>query len=146
MNLVRLLYVSKLKKNKNAVKDLMDILTEAITYNSPHEIYGALYFGNGYFVQCLEGERDKLEHLFYKKIIRDPRHEQCEVIYLEPIKSRLFANWHMKYAAFNKEVMHFFKNHHLEAFNPYLLTNHTISPFINLLAKQKDGISTLRLK
>ena len=88
MNLVRLLYVSKLKKNKNAVKDLMDILTEAITYNSPHEIYGALYFGNGYFVQCLEGERDQLEHLFYKKIIRDHRHEQCEVIYFEPIKSQ----------------------------------------------------------
>lgn len=34
MNLVRLLYVSKLKKNKNAVKDLMDILTEAITWQS----------------------------------------------------------------------------------------------------------------
>ena len=65
MNDFRLLYVSKIKSNINPVNDLYDILTEAVAFNSLNEIYGVLYYGNDYFIQCLEGQKDKVEYLFY---------------------------------------------------------------------------------
>lgn len=52
---VRLLYVSKLKDCANPMNELFNILTEALDFNNPNQIYGALYYGNNYFVQCLEG-------------------------------------------------------------------------------------------
>jgi len=55
MNDVRLLYVSKFKDERYSTSELYNILTEALEFNELHKIYGALYFGNNYFVQCLEG-------------------------------------------------------------------------------------------
>ena len=146
MNDIRLLYVSKLKSTANSMNELSNILTQALNFNGPNRIYGALYYGNNYFVQCLEGEKDTVEHLFYKKILRDPRHENCEILSLENIETRIFTDWHMKYAIFHKEVLNFFSEHHLDDFNPYLLNLKTIPLFIELLSKQPDGFETLKIQ
>ncbi|EET82088.1 BLUF domain-containing protein [Acinetobacter radioresistens] len=140
---VRLLYVSKLKDCANPMNELFNILTEALNFNTPHKIYGALYYGNGYFVQCLEGEREKVEHLYFQKILKDPRHEECEVLFLENIDERMFSKWHMKYASYHKDVINFFMDKHKESFNPYLLTNETIPDFVDLLSRQPDSFYTL---
>ena len=58
MNDVRLLYVSKFKDERYSTSELYNILTEALEFNELHKIYGALYFGNNYFVQCLEGTEE----------------------------------------------------------------------------------------
>ncbi len=141
---VRLLYVSKLKDCANPMNELFNILTEALDFNNPNQIYGALYYGNNYFVQCLEGDKEKVEHLFYNKILRDIRHEQCEIMFFENINERLFSNWHMKYAIFHKDILRFFCEHHLDEFNPYLLNTGTIPNFIDLLAKQPDSYYSLK--
>jgi len=146
MNNVRLLYVSKFKINANSVNVLYDILTEALNFNSLNGICGALYCGNNYFVQCLEGPKEKVEHLFYKKILKDPRHENCEVLYFEDIDIPLFSTWYMKYALIHKEVMNFFYQHHNDNFNPYLLNASTIPHFIELLSKHNDSFAILRSK
>ena len=146
MNDIRLLYVSKLKSTANSMNELYNILTEFLIFNGPNRIYGALYYGNNYFVQCLEGEKDTVEQLFYKKILRDPRHENCEILSLENIETRIFTYCHMKYAIFHKEVLNFFSEHHLDDFNPYLLNLKTIPLFIELLSKQPDGFETLKIQ
>ena len=64
---VRLLYVSKLKDCANPMNELFNILTEALVFNNLNHIYGALYYGNNYFVQCLEGNKDQVEHLYFKR-------------------------------------------------------------------------------
>ena len=146
MNDFRLLYVSKIKSNINPVNDLYDILTEAVAFNSLNEIYGVLYYGNDYFIQCVEGQKDKVEYLFYEKILKDPRHENCEVLYFENIEECFFSSWHMKYAIIHKEVIEFFKNYHNDEFNPYLLNAETIPAFIDVLSKHDDSFAILKSK
>lgn len=146
MNDVRLLYVSKFKSKINPLSELWDILSEALDFNRLNQIYGALYYGNNYFVQCLEGQKDKVEHLFYKKIVKDPRHENCEILSFENIETYLFSTWHMKYAMFHKEVLDFFSDCHNDEFNPYLLNPSTIPAFIELLSKNDDSFSSLKSK
>ena len=102
MSDARILYVSKLYDCDDPKKDLFDILTEAVKFNSLNSIFGVLYYGNGYFVQCLEGKRDQIEKLFYEKILKDPRHKNCELMYSEDISENFFSRWNMKYAIIHK--------------------------------------------
>lgn len=126
------------------MNELFNILTEALVFNNLNHIYGALYYGNNYFVQCLEGNKEQVEHLYFKKILKDPRHENCEIMMLENIDDRMFSGWHMKYAIFHKDITAFFAKNHLDEFNPYLLNTETIPNFIDLLSKQPDSFYTLK--
>lgn len=146
MNDVRLLYVSKFKSKINPLSELCDILSEALNFNGLNQIYGALYYGNNYFVQCLEGQKDKVEYLFYEKILKDPRHENCEILSFENIEKYLFSTWHMKYAMLHTEVVDFFSDYHNDEFNPYLLNTSTIPAFLELLGEQGDSFSILKSK
>ena len=144
MSDARLLYVSKLYDCEDPMNDLFNILTEALNFNSRNAIFGALYYGNGYFVQCLEGDRNKIEDLFYKKILKDPRHKNCEVLYFEDVNDRLFSDWHMKYANIQQDILGFFAEHNLDEFNPYTLNAETIPQFIQILASLNDHAYTLK--
>ncbi|WP_180048123.1 BLUF domain-containing protein [Acinetobacter sp. YH12243] len=144
MSDARLLYVSKLYDCEDPMNDLFNILTEALNFNSRNAIFGALYYGNGYFVQCLEGDRNKIEDLFYEKILKDPRHKNCEVLYFEDVNDRLFSDWHMKYANIHQDILGFFAEHNLDEFNPYTLNAETIPQFIQILASLNDHAYTLK--
>ncbi|MFT4021935.1 MAG: BLUF domain-containing protein [Acinetobacter sp.] len=143
MSDARILYVSKLKECDNPMDELFNILTTALDFNSRNSICGALYYGNGYFVQCLEGDKDKISDLFHSKILNDPRHENCELMYYEDIIQKIFSKWHMKYAIFHKDIVNFFSEHNIDEFNPYTLSLDTIPQFIKLLSKQTDSYYTL---
>lgn len=133
----RLLYVSKaLHPWETLDPVLMDILSEAIAFNSKNNITGVLYYGQGFFVQCLEGDKQSVENLFYQKILKDPRHHHCEILYAADIETSLFHQWSMKFAPVNKNIRDFFEYYHLDDFNPYLLTENTTLPFIHVLAKE----------
>ena len=143
MSDARILYVSKLYDCDDPKNDLFDILTEALNFNALNSIYGALYYGNGYFVQCLEGKRDAIENLFYEKILKDRRHKNCKLMYSEDISKNLFSRWNMKYAIIHKDIIDFFSEYKIDEFNPYTLSASTIPQFIELLAKQSDSYYTL---
>lgn len=65
MESVRLLYVSKIKNiDSNLKTNLIEILDEAVDFNYRHDITGVLYYGHGYFVQCLEGPKSLIDDLF----------------------------------------------------------------------------------
>ena len=137
MPAIQLLYVSKTNSEHHQIKnDLMEILTEAVQFNSRNGIMGVLYYGNGYFVQCLEGEEKTVHDIFYTKIIKDPRHQNCEILASKYIDHSLFQRWSMKFAPINKKMKAFFEQHHIDEFNPYLLTHHTTEPFIQLLSEE----------
>ncbi|OUY07561.1 BLUF domain-containing protein [Acinetobacter populi] len=133
----RLLYVSKAQQAWQTLDPvLMDIISEAVAFNSENNITGVLYYGHGFFVQCLEGDKPVVEHLFYQKILKDPRHHHCEILYAEDIDTLLFDQWSMKFAPVNKNIKDFFEDYHLDEFNPYLLTENTTLPFIHVLAQE----------
>ena len=139
MSLIGFMYASKTNSEHSQIKqDLIDILTEAVKFNSHNDITGVLYYGNGYFLQYLEGEKEQVESLFYKLILKDSRHQNCEIIFSEPSEQRLFKHWSMKFAPINTKIKEFFHHHHVDEFNPYLLNTTSIPSFIELLVDQPN--------
>lgn len=60
-------YTSKaLSDPQSLLSDLRDILNEAHHFNYLNHIYGVLYFADGYFFQCLEGDQTTIMQLFEK--------------------------------------------------------------------------------
>ncbi|GAA0804827.1 BLUF domain-containing protein [Cupriavidus gilardii] len=91
--LVRLLYASRARQP--ADEGLVDtIVATSIERNPPQGITGVLCYGNGVFVQALEGARAEVSAL-YHRIAKDPRHEDVVLLHYEEIGERQFAGWAM---------------------------------------------------
>jgi hypothetical protein len=76
--LIQLVYISRsnlaaLSNNHNIHPQVSQILGKSRRNNRAKKIVGALYFGNGYFFQCLEGEESDLLAL-YETMHADTRH------------------------------------------------------------------------
>lgn len=137
----RLMYVSKSTETFEQLDPVLtDIITQSIHFNGKNQITGVLYYGNGYFLQYLEGDQEVVEALFYQKIVKDHRHYHCEIIYAEHTDQPLFSRWSMKFAPINNNIKNFFLERHLDGFNPYLLTQHSIPDFIEILIMAPDHI------
>ncbi|EKU51412.1 MULTISPECIES: BLUF domain-containing protein [Acinetobacter] len=139
MESVRLLYVSKIKNiDSNLKTTLIEILDEAVDFNYRHNITGVLYYGHGYFVQCLEGTKTAIDDLFYNSIVKDERHVNCEILYYVECEDKFFSQWSMKFSPINQNITDFFMKYHLEEFNPYLLTAETVEKFVAVLAGEPE--------
>lgn len=90
--LVRLLYASR---SKGVTSETIDaILAQSRGHNPAHGITGILCHSGDMFMQVLEGGREAVNHL-YRKISRDPRHEDVTLLHYEEISERRFAGWTM---------------------------------------------------
>ena len=74
--------------------ELSRILHVARTRNRSKSITGCLLFSDRYFVQLLEGERALVSKL-YSQIAADTRHRDVELVEVQPIETRDFADWDM---------------------------------------------------
>ncbi|MBY4896834.1 BLUF domain-containing protein [Cupriavidus sp. AU9028] len=87
--LVRLLYASRARQPASA--DLLEaIAATSIENNAALGITGVLCYGNGMFLQALEGDRAEVSRL-YHRIVADPRHEDVVLLHFEEILQRDFA-------------------------------------------------------
>ena len=122
--------------------DLREVLNEAHHFNYVNNIHGVLYFADGYFFQCLEGEQVTTLELL-DKIKQDPRHQQIYVFNPQHISQGHFKDWSMKFVRKNSLVSEFFQQHLQQAkFNPYLLNEGSIAALIPLLADiQMDEVA-----
>nr|MBV6630801.1 BLUF domain-containing protein [Oceanococcus sp. HetDA_MAG_MS8] len=94
-SLVQLCYVS-VPSNSLTLADVDDILHSARHNNLRHGITGVLSFGNGYFLQILEGAHSAVEST-YETICLDPRHSHVKRVQLIGISQRNFDGWAMSY-------------------------------------------------
>ncbi len=81
--------------------DLSLLLRHARKNNRYLNLTGMLLYCEGSFMQVLEGYKDSLDMLF-AKILRDPRHRNCQILLRNPIETRLFEDWYMGF----KSVSH----------------------------------------
>jgi len=121
--LIRLVYASHASfsvGNDRIDPRLGRILTQSRNNNSRREIGGVLYLGDGYFLQCLEGEAAAVDGL-YQRICEDSRHHNQVILSRIAIEKRLFSNWSMKYIPAEKSVRSFLQARGYQAFNPFEL-------------------------
>ncbi len=94
MGLYRLVYVSQARPNLG-YPDLFDIMEKSERNNKPVGLTGLLCFGDGWFLQVLEGHRLAVSQT-YNRIVGDPRHLNAELLDFSPIAQRDFLDWSMK--------------------------------------------------
>lgn len=92
--LTRLIYASK----HDGVDDdcVADILQKSGVNNVRHGITGVLIFGEGFFLQMLEGKREKVAQTF-TQIMKDERHYAIRLIGAGDANQRLFDDWSMQF-------------------------------------------------
>ena len=90
---VRLLYVSRAKAPQTTTVTT-SILMQARVHNQVSGITGLLCQGRGFFFQVLEGGRHEVNAL-YRRICRDTRHKDVELLSYEEISQRRFSQWSM---------------------------------------------------
>lgn len=77
-------------------EELEDLLRAARDHNARHGISGLLLYGDGNFMQLLEGPEPVVAEL-YARIQRDPRHHMVITVQKETGLPREFADWSMAY-------------------------------------------------
>ena len=77
-----------------AAEPLSALLRQCLGYNPGNGITGLLLYGNGTFLQALEGEEDIVVPL-YEKIARDPRHADVTCLGRRTIQARQYPEWSM---------------------------------------------------
>jgi hypothetical protein len=92
MRLARLLYFSLRVDLGPTVLD--DVLAISRLNNLRDGITGALISSDRHFVQLLEGDRIAVRRCF-KRIMRDPRHRDLQVVTALAADQRLFGSWSM---------------------------------------------------
>ena len=90
--LVRLLYASRAVNPDPAAIEA--ILAQSRQHNPASGITGVLCYGNGIFLQAIEGGRSAVSEL-YGHIQRDARHCDVELLMFEEIAERRFGGWTM---------------------------------------------------
>ena len=94
--LIQLVYVSNLTLSSRLKASIFDeVEAHARRYNERQGITGTLCYGNGHFLQCLEGEKAKVLAL-QQRIFSDKRHRNVKILLLQTIDQRTFFDWRMR--------------------------------------------------
>lgn len=120
--LVRLVYASKasffpLPARSGVEPTVARILMQSRQNNNRDDVGGILYFGDGYFFQALEGNREAVTETF-RRISADSRHHQVTTLSLKAVPSRLFADWSMKYVPAEQSLREFLGRRGYTRFQP----------------------------
>jgi len=95
MFLTRLIYASSIAEGFN-ISDVENIIHSARENNSSLDVTGLLCFNQNYFLQCLEGSRTNVNHV-YQQILNDHRHTKIIMLDYREISVREFSSWAMGY-------------------------------------------------
>lgn len=95
-DLCQLVYISRITSTGlSSPSTLNDISEIAIERNQTDEITGILCYGNGYFLQCVEGSEQALTNL-KNRLLADERHKDMEILDFSAIDERRFSSWSLR--------------------------------------------------
>lgn len=142
-NLQRLVYSSRatfaqVHDEGGINREIARILMQSRKNNPRRGLVGALYFGDGNFFQCLEGEAEAVDEVC-ERIRLDPRHAGMKILGRHPIESRSFSVWAMKYVPNASQVQNLLSSHGLDRFEPEKFDQPTISSMLALLRQGADA-------
>ncbi len=141
MSLIRLCYVSRATFKPYTVngmdQQVAGILSQSRINNQRRNLVGALYYANGVFFQCLEGEESAIDQLL-AQLQQDSRHTDLRVLSRLPIRERAFQDWEMKFAMLDREIRQFLREQQLPKFDPYKFTPAMTEELVKVLLAAQD--------
>ncbi len=140
--LVQMIYISRSTfESTDAINkiepNVVRILAKSRTNNRKNGLVGVLYFGDGAFFQCLEGEESAINTLF-AKIENDPRHKDVKLISKKYISRLSFPGWAMKYAPLDEKMGKYLKENGYQHFDPYVFTPEETQKILSFLIDAYD--------
>ncbi len=147
--LLQVIYISrstfKSQETINKIEpNVARILAKSRINNRLNGLVGVLYFGDGVFFQCLEGDEVAVNTLL-EKLEADYRHKDLKIISKKYIDNLSFGDWAMKFAPLDEQIKLFLQENNFETFDPYLFSGEIINKFLNLLFNVHDDTSELKL-
>ena len=126
--MIRINYLSQATPNFSSI-DLLYLLEQCQTNNRKLGLTGLLIFGNGTFLQVIEGE-DHIVDALMEKISKDRRHTNFQILATFPIDERHYSDWSMGFEKLTEQTIAEvpnLKNFTLSDFNPeYLSSNESV--------------------
>ena len=135
---IRMLYVSRAVGPQTSTVTAA-ILATAQAFNRSNGIGGVLCQGQGLYLQVLEGERSAV-HALYARIISDPRHKDVEMLHLEEITHRRYAEWAMALVNLSEQDVMVQMKH--PEFDPYSASGALVMTLVDelLASGQRIGL------
>lgn len=130
--LVRLIYASRVQPDVTP-SDIDLILSRSQINNARVGVTGALCYGGGVFLQCLEGGRKAVNEV-YHRIAGDPRHRDPAILSFAEVVARDFGDWAMGYVGHTADNRAIFLKYcpHTEL-DPYALSAASVEALLQEL-------------
>lgn len=123
--MIRVTYISQVSSPLSA-DGLLTLLNQCHRNNTAKGLTGMLLFGNGTFLQSLEGEKAVVDPLI-ERIGRDTRHRDMKILRRAEIIDRQYTDWSMGFERVTEATLAeipSLRNLGLRNFNPDYLSEH----------------------
>lgn len=101
--MIKQILYSSVASDKLTPECLSKILTKARINNAKHDVTGLLIYGDGAFMQVIEGTHDTIDTL-YANIVADKMHNNIRHIYTKDIPNRIFSEWQMGFSPLSEKI------------------------------------------
>ncbi len=138
MDLCQLVYLSHITSTGlSSASTLNDIAEVSIKNNNTDNITGILCYGNGYFLQCVEGTEQALTNL-KNRLLVDERHKDLMILDFSVIAERRFAGWSLRSITLERWMANEPKLKSFMPFKPDLWEADECQQFLDILQSYYD--------
>ena len=87
-----------------SAEDLLNLLSKCRSKNERRGVSGMLLYGNGTFLQTIEGDEDVIDNLL-DTISKDERHTEIQVLTRKEIPARQYSEWSMGFEEISDDTL-----------------------------------------
>jgi len=132
-DLCQLVYISRITSTGlSSPSTLNDISETAVERNQIDNVTGILCYGNGYFLQCVEGSEQALTNL-KNRLLVDDRHKELKILDFSEITERRFASWSLRSITLERWMTKEPELKKLMPFKPYEWDSNEWQKFLDVL-------------
>ena len=140
--LIQIIYISRSTFTPSGLTmgiepNVARILSKSRLNNRRDGLVGVLYFGDGCFFQCLEGDETAVNAL-YARLQLDTRHKDIKLLSRKTISTLSYSDWAMKFVPIEKDMNRLLKEGGYKTFDPYQFDDQMIGKTMALLQASTD--------
>ena len=148
--LIRLVYASRSTFAPGEAHQGLDpsvarILAKSRKNNAERGIVGGLLFGDGCFLQCLEGTDEAVDALF-ERIRTDSRHRDVKILSRKMIGRTSFGAWSMRYAPAEAPFRRLMQTLGMNRFDPYAMSLQNIEAAVTYIEREAEQTTSPQRK